>query len=306
MKKENTLHTSQNSCTKGTEEAGMNATIQTVSSVQQARRRAMVLPREHGAWGLLLVPLFTGVVAGFAPEHRIWSLLLFTLASLSLFFLRTPVESLLGMGTISASSRDERRTAMTAAASFGFLAGACLFGLMWKGRYSLLLALAAVCACAFVVQALLRKLGRGTRMISQLVGAIGLTCTAPGAYYIGTGRLDWFAVVLWIANWIFAGNQIHFVQLRIHAARAATFTEKFQRGRWFLLAQPVLLTVLVFASLWHIVPPLAIIAFIPAVVRGSRWFFKGPEPFNVKSLGWSEMKHGVVFGLLLAMTFVYR
>jgi hypothetical protein len=54
------------------------------------------------------------------------------------------------------------------------------------------------------------------------------------------------------------------------------------------------------------VPPLAIIAFIPAVVRGSHWFFKGPEPFNVKSLGWSEMKHGVVFGLLLAMTFVYR
>lgn len=266
----------------------------------------MVVPREHGAWGLLLVPLFTGAVAGFAPEHRIWSLLLFTVASLSLFFLRTPVESLLGTGTISACSREECRTARIAAASFGFLAGACLFGLMWKGRYPLLLVLGAVAACAFVAQAVLRKLGRSTRMISQLVGAIGLTCTAPGAYYIGTGRLDWYAALLWIANWIFAGNQIHFVQLRIHAARAATFTEKFQRGRWFLLAQPVLLTVLVVASLWHISPPFAIIAFIPAVVRGSQWFFKGPEPLNVKSLGWSEMKHGVVFGLLLAMTFVFR
>src|SRR6476646_9159199 len=136
----------------------MTPSTHTMWTTQQTRRRAMVVPREHGAWGLLLVPHFTGVVAGFAPEHRIWSLLLFTLASLSLFFLRTPVESLLGMGTISASSRDERRTAMTAAASFGFLAGACLFGLMWKGRYSLLLALAAVCACAFVAQALLRKL----------------------------------------------------------------------------------------------------------------------------------------------------
>src|SRR5450432_1958183 len=35
-------------------------------------------------------PLFTGVVAGFASEHRIWPLLLFTVAALSLFWLRTP------------------------------------------------------------------------------------------------------------------------------------------------------------------------------------------------------------------------
>jgi len=27
---------------------------------QQARRRAMIVPREHGAWGLLLIPIFTG------------------------------------------------------------------------------------------------------------------------------------------------------------------------------------------------------------------------------------------------------
>jgi hypothetical protein len=46
---------------------------------------------------------------------------------------------------------------------------------------------------------------------------------------------------LWGANWIFAGNQIHFVQLRIRAARAATFSEKFDRGWFFFLAQLVFL-----------------------------------------------------------------
>ena len=288
----------------GNEGARMTATTQTVFAVQQARRRAMVVPREHGAWGLLLVPLFTGVVAGFAPEHRIWSLLLFTLTSLSLFCLRTPVESLLGAGPIPARTPEERRTALIAGTAFGLLAGVCLFGLMWKGQYPLLLALGAVTACAVVAQALLRKLGRSTRMISQVVGAIGLTCTAPCAYYIGTGRLDERAFVLWVANWIFAGDQIHFVQLRIHAARAATFTEKFQRARSFFLAQPVLLAALVLASVRHVLPPFAMIAFIPAVVRGAAWFFRGPEPLDVKSLGWSEMKHGIIFGVLLALTFV--
>ena len=156
-----------------------------------------------------------------------------------------------------------------------------------------------------MLQAVLRKLGRSTRMISQVVGAFGLTCTAPAAYYIGTARLDTRAFVLWIANWIFAGTQIHFVQLRIHTARANTFTEKFGQGGFFFVAQAALLTLLVFASRWKIVPPLAIIAFLPAVVRGSVWFFRKAEALNVKNLGWSEMKHGVAFGMLLAIAFLY-
>jgi hypothetical protein len=266
----------------------------------------MVVPREHGAWGLLFVPLFTGFAAGFAPEYRIWSLLLFTLAAVSLFFLRTPVESLLGIGSIVARTSGERTTALVASAGFGLLASACLIVLIWNERYSGLLVLGAATGCLFVLQAVLRTWGRSTRMLSQMVGAIGLTCAAPAAYYIGTGRLDTRAFVLWAANWIFAGNQIHFVQLRIHAARAASFTEKFARGRFFFLAQLALLPALLLGSLSGEFTPLLIIAFVPAILRGSRWFFRKPEPLDVKRLGWSEMKHGMAFGILLAIAFLYR
>ena len=138
-------------------------------------------------------------------------------------------------------------------------------------------------------------------MISQLVGILGLTCTAPAAYYVATGRFDERALLLWAANWIFAGNQVHFVQLRIHAARVAGFTDKFARGKLFFLAQPLLLTALIAASLWKLIPGLVIVAFCPALIRGTYWFFKGPEPLNVRGLGWSEMKQGVVFGVLLAV-----
>jgi hypothetical protein len=141
-------------------------------------------------------------------------------------------------------------------------------------------------------------------MAAQLVGAVSLTCTAPAAFYIGTGRLDQRAFVLWMANWIFAGNQIHFVQLRIHTARAATFSEKFDRGMFFFLAQPALLVALALAPLWRILPPLVIVAFVPAVFRGTLWFFRKPESLDVRRLGWSEMKHGVAFGVLLAMAFI--
>jgi hypothetical protein len=283
----------------------MSAVTEAVSTIQQARRRAMIVPREHGAWGLLLVPLFTGMAAGFSPEHRVWPLLLFTVAALALFALRTPVESLLGISAISAHSAAERSTTLIGTASYAGVAALCLSALMWKGHYPALLVFGIVAACTLVMQCIFRKFGRGTRMISQIVGALGLTCTAPAAYYIGSGHLNKRAMLLWIANWVFAGNQIHFVQLRIHAARAATFAERFKRGKGFLVAQLVFVTALLWGASRHIVPALATIAFLPAIVRGSRWFFQRPEPLDVKKLGWSEMKHGIAFGLLLVLSFLY-
>lgn len=275
-----------------------------VSAAQRARRRALIIPREHGAWGLLLVPLFTGVAAGFASAHRAWPLLVFTMATLSLFWLRTPLEVLIGTGSLTANTSSERWTTLIASVRLGAVSAACLIGLLWKGKNSGLLFLGAATALAFVAQAVLRLFGRRVRMAAQLVGTVGLTCTAPAAYYIGTGRLDERAFVLWAANWIFAGNQIHFVQLRIRAARAVTFSEKYDRGRFFFLAQPVLLVALALASRWRVLPPLTIIAFAPALVRGTQWFFRKPEALDVRKLGWSEMKHGVAFGVLLALAFI--
>src|SRR5208282_4450184 len=105
-----------------------------VRAAQQASRWALIVPREHGAWGLLLVPLFTGVVAGAASAQHIWPLLLFTIAALSLFWLRTPVESLMGAGSMTAHTSKERWTALIASISLAGLSAACLAGLMWRGR----------------------------------------------------------------------------------------------------------------------------------------------------------------------------
>jgi hypothetical protein len=229
--------------------AGVKTMDRDRDAARRARSRAVIIPREHGAWGLLLVPLFTGVAAGNGSAHRIWALLAFTVAALTLFWLRTPVESLLGTGPLTAQTSHERRIALVASVFLASVSALCLSGLMWQGRNPMLLLLGAVAAFALVVQAVLRKLGRWARMAAQLVGTMVLTSSAPAAYYVGTGRLSERAFVLWAANWIFAGNQIHFVQLRIHSARSANFSEKFVRGRAFFLAQAVLLAVLIFGSL---------------------------------------------------------
>ena len=130
-------------------------------------------------------------------------------------------------------------------------------------------------------------------MAAQLVGAIGLTCTAPAAYYIGTGRLS--------ERPSFCGRRTGSSQ----ATRFISFScesilperslslRNLRSGKLFLLAQPVFFASLVVASFWRVLPALVIFAFVPALVRGTLWFFRKPEPLDVRSLGWSEMKQGV-------------
>jgi hypothetical protein len=158
-------------------------------------------------------------------------------------------------------------------------------------------------AIVFGLQASLKKIGRQARMVSQLVGAIGLTSTAAGAYYVVTGTLDPQSVTLWALNWLFAANQIHFVQIRIRAARARSFGEKFAQGRWFLLSEA--LTVLLLASVWSLsmLPGFAALAFVPVLLRGLYWFFEGEKPLVIHRLGFTELAHALVFGILLIISF---
>ena len=283
----------------------MAETVSIISSARQARIRALVVPREHGAWGLLLVPLFTGAAVGLVATRRVLPLILLALAVLALFWLRTPVESLLGTTPLRAGTPAERRISFLVSVVLAVVSAGCLTALLWNGHNRNLLLLGGIGALAFVVQTFLMKLGRKLRMTAQMVGAIGLTCAAPAAYYVVTEHLDARAWVLWIANWIFAGNQIHFVQLSIHAARAANFGEKFARGRVFFLAQIALLPILALAWSWRLMPALVMLAFLPGLVRGFYWLFRGHHPLQVKSLGWSEMRQGVLFGILLAAAIIF-
>jgi hypothetical protein len=270
-------------------------------AVQEARARSLVIPREHGAWGMLLVPLVTGGVLGLLSGGTALPLVLFTIAALSLFWLRTPVESWLGTTPLRVSSPAEHTVVVQAIMILSAVTASAVTVLLWGGRNSYLLVLGVAAGLMFAAQAALKKFGRKMRMPAQILGAIGLTATAPAAYYVVTGRLDATAWLLWIANWLFAGDQIHFVQIRIHGARASTGVEKFVRGKNFLAGQLVLCGILFAAWQTGLTPALALLAFVPVLLRGTAWFFSKPQPLYVRHLGWTELGHALTFALLLVL-----
>ena len=267
------------------------------------RRFALILPREHGAWGILLVPLVTGAAVGLLAGGRVAPVLLFTVAVVTLFWLRTPVESWFGRGPMRTQTPQERRLVLSAILPLATAATLTLSALLWNENNRELLWLGAVAGVAFAAQVFLKGFGRSTRMAAQVAGTLALTLTAPAAYYLVTGRLEATAWVLWLVNFLFAGDQIHFVWLRIRGARAAGWSEKLTAGWSFLAGQILLAVILSLAYYFGLLPQFALVAFAPIVFRGVLWFFQEHRPIAIRRLGWTELAHAVGFGVLLTIAF---
>jgi hypothetical protein len=268
-----------------------------------SRMRALVIPREHGAWGMLLVPLATGAAVGLIEGGRAWFLPLLIVATVTIFWLRTPVESWLGTSPIKAHGLEERKAVGRFIWALTVVAALTLGALFVGGRNEDLVLLGLIAAIAFAGQSFLKKLSRKTRMLSQFVGAMGLTSTAPAAYCVAVGHLNARALLLWVANWLFAVDQIHFVQVRIHSTRATRLRERLACGSGFLITQIVIVAALL--GIWQarILPALALLAFAPALARGTAWFFTPPTPLVVRRLGWTELAQAVTFGAILIAGF---
>ncbi|MGA7401049.1 MAG: YwiC-like family protein [Candidatus Sulfotelmatobacter sp.] len=267
---------------------------------QKDRRRALIVPREHGAWGMLLMPLATGAAVGLFSGGSLIPVLLLTITVLALFWLRTPLESWLGSTGIRVQSREERQIVRAVVLPLATVASAALIALGWGGKNRELIWLGIIATAAFAVQHLLRSLGRSTRMAAEMVGALALTSTAPAAYYVASGRLDAKAWMLWLLNWLFAADQVHFVWLRLRGIRASGPREKFTAGWTFLAGNLFFLGIL--ALVYHFIwlPTLALIAFVPIFLRGLVWFLRKPQPMAIRRLGWTELAHALLFGILLA------
>ena len=271
------------------------------------RSRALIVPREHGAWGLLLVPMVTGAGIALRQSSNLFPFVLLLTTALALFWLRTPLESLLGISAMRAETKEERQSTMFAVFYLGAVSVLALSMLLWGGHNVLLWPLGAAAGFFFGAQALLKIMWRQPRskhstqrlrMLSEIVGTIGLTAAAPAAYYVITGKLDPTAWVLWIANLLFAGNQIHYVQLRIHTARVEGLRAKFSRGWAFALGQLLLTAALTFACVTGLFPKFASLAFAPLLFRGWFYFIQKPAPLAVRKLGWSELAQAIAFCVL--------
>ena len=269
------------------------------------RRRALVWPREHGAWGILFVSLVTGAAAGFSSVTSFPRLLWLTLAATAAFSLRTPVENRFPASPLRPRSPAEWRWVN---AAIGAYALSCAFavGMLWReGALGLVWIPGVVAAGLFALQAVLKRAGRAGRVPGEIIGAFGLTAVALAGWAVAAGRYGPEAYALWLMNGLFATNQILYVQLRIHETRDAARQSLLSRGKLLFLAGEVL-TIMVLVAAWRarLIPGLAVLAFLPILVRGGVWSVRSDaQPLKIHRLGKTELAHAILFGLLVITGF---
>jgi len=264
----------------------------------------LLVPREHGSWGLWLLPLISGAVVGyvFGPHAALAPVLWFGLAAASAFLIYQPLESLLELSLIKTRSQRQQRTALIWIIALTIAAVCSVLKLLHLQRFLVLL-IGAVASGCFGGRSLLGR-SRRVRVLKQLIGALGLSSTAAGAYYAATGRMDRTALTIWLASWLFAVGQIEYVQLRLRSAQVRSSRQRAVNSLAVSVFHVLVMSVAIAAGMAHAAPLLLGLTFIPAVVRLGVWIVRSWRPLGVHILGISELAQGIVFNALLIAAFV--
>jgi len=160
-------------------------------------RVGLILPREHGAWALWLVPFFLGIMmTHFRPAH----LLLFG----SVFFAFTATTPAVLMFK-QPHKRAFHRRWLVAELGLSLLCGGWLLPTYPKLIY---LGLAAI-FCLLIDYAFIRA-KRERHLVNDLAGIIGLNLAVVASYYVGVGHITFapFGTMV-VMGFFFFGSALH-------------------------------------------------------------------------------------------------
>lgn len=260
-------------------------------------RNTLKLPREHGAWGMLYVPMLTGLLAaGSFPTP----VLLLALSATLVFIAR---ESLLAWWRAKVWKRDSAGNGRRSAIYLG-LGALCAAPLILAYRLYLLIPIGVAGTAALAANAWQAGRREDRTTLAEVLAILGLTLTAPATYYVARGSWSVTALWLWGFNLAYFASSVFYIKLRVltlHARRE----EDRQRMRFycgayhsFLLIGLVVLAVTRDASLF------VLIAFVPVILRAFWSVLRPANDLNLRRIGLLEIAYSVVF--LVSITLSYR
>ncbi|HET6963052.1 MAG TPA: YwiC-like family protein [Terriglobia bacterium] len=259
-------------------------------------------PKEHGAWGMLYVPLVTA--AGIAGTFNV-RVLLVAAAITFVFLSQRPFAQLL-------SSPVVRRDPDLLRRNLTWLAGYWVTALVlfsWLYYVYDLIALPRFVWIAIPIAAtftLLLWKNRVRSVAGELIGICGLTLTAPLTHYAAVGEFHLLGFWLWVLCILYFSSSVFFVKAvvssflksRSKATAVPTVTARvcvFYHGGLVLLLASLLFL--------NQIPTLAMVAFTPVIVRGLWGIPTGQPKLNFARIGWTEVIYSLFFAIvtILAM-----
>lgn len=259
-------------------------------------RATLKLPREHGAWAMLYVPLLAGVlVAGRFP----FRVLLFALSATFLFIAR---ESLLSWWR-SYRRREHRVEALQRLGIYLCLAGLSIAPLILAGRLFALVPLGLAALMLLAVNAEMAAKREDRTILGEILAIAGLTMTAPAAYYVAEGTWDARAIWLWSLSALFFASSVFYIKLRVNLVNPRKQHERRQVWRRCAFYHAFLLASLFLLATTDQFNHLALVAFAPAMTRASWSLVKTSGRLDLKRLGLLEILYSIIFLIFITLTF---
>lgn len=251
------------------------------------------LPREHGVWAWLLLPLVTG---GAAVGSVSAPLVLLAAGSLAAFCVRAPLEQV--------RRRPARRRVYLAWASlYAVAALLTLVPLLAYYQRWALLPLGALGAAVALPALFSRGLRYRWRAQGELLVVGGLALLAPAAYHAATGEFDGQAAAVWLPPALYGAGSVFYVRMLLEQRRVAASARGLGERGGAVGYLAVLWGVTGAAALLGTLPALVMAAFVPLTLKVALAVVRRTAVDDVRRTGIVEALHAVLFAALLATAY---
>jgi len=259
-------------------------------------RAILKLPREHGAWAMLYVPLVTGILVAWSLPPRV---LLFLLSATFLFVAR---ES--SVTWWRAHRRGERRSEdFKRLIIYVTLGGLSIAPLVFVDRLYLLAPFGLAALLLLAVNAELAAKREDRKIFGEILAIAGLTMTAPAAHYVALGEWRPAAFWLWAMSALYFVSSVFYVRLRVILISPRKQAERKRVWRRCASYHASLLLLLCLLTASDRLSGFALAAFAPVLTRASWSLIKPGGQLNLRRLGLLEIVYSVVFLFFIMLTF---
>ncbi len=263
-----------------------------------APHRTLVIPREHGAWFMLLLSLVIG--AGAAGSFGLPSVLL----SLSAAALFSSLYSL-GEGTKKASKGRETGREASSALIYFLLALVLISPLFFAYRLWPLLSLGLLVVPFFGFYLYLMFRRKHRTAWGEMVNIAGISFPAAASYYVAAGALTSTSLLLWLLTFLYSGGSVFYVRLKVKqkVPYSAGFSQRLIAGKDLLIYLLFLFATLLVLAAAGLIPAIAVAAYLPLALKCLSGIFYSRGTASLKKIGLMEAGYTAIFAVLLLITF---
>lgn len=251
------------------------------------------LPREHGTWAWLLLPLLVGAgVAGRANPP----VALLGMSVVFGFLARMPAE-------MAFRQPAHRRVQGGWAVLLGAVAaGGFITLLTYYERWWLLpLGMPVIVGPVVVVSS--RALRFRWRDFGQLLVVASFAALAPAAHYAAVGSLQATGLSLWLLSALYGGSSVFYIRMLLNRRGPSGDSARPDRRLAVLVYHVALVALVALIILAGDAPPLVAVSFAPLLAKVIYRVLRPPDHLDVRKTGLFEASQAALFAILLVAAY---